>query len=168
MGVSANHVATVVTGYVCGFLTWGFVFLFDFISAKWKTLNVTRRAGRVRLIAVIVPMVVVTSYAVLQALSGGYKERMTAVIAVVLAIYHIARTLWGLLQLEQYVKWCGYTLQCIRATNPTHRDEEWKSNRDAAEADADDDNVDLGEALMVNEDIVDNEFSGHDISVYVI
>lgn len=45
-------------------------------------------------------MMVVIAYAVLQGMARDYKEMMTAVIAVILTLYYIARTAWGLAQLR--------------------------------------------------------------------
>lgn len=43
VGAVANHFGTVVASYICGFLPWTFLALFDFISPKWKTVLDTSR-----------------------------------------------------------------------------------------------------------------------------
>lgn len=112
-----------------------------------------------------VAMAVVVGYAVIQGLSGDYKEMMTALIAVVLAFYHIARTIWGLVQLEEYARWCKYTLQCIRGTRPKYWYELFESNSDDDAVNEKEEYTDLDTTLMVNSDILDNEFTGRDNSV---
>lgn len=84
---AANHIGTVITGYVCGFLPCGFFALFDIISAKWKSVRETRNV-----LFTLVPIVLVIAYGVIQGMSGDYKEMMTAVIALMLTLYHLART----------------------------------------------------------------------------
>lgn len=112
----------------------------------------------------VFPMFFVVAYAMLQALSGDYKEMMTAVIAVMLSLYHIARTAWGLAQLREYVRWCEYTLQCIKASSPKSG---WVQleNETTTDDEAEEEPVNLDTKLMVNSDIVDNEFIGRDVSI---
>ena len=146
----ANHWGTVLIAYSVGFLPWGFVVLFDFISAKWKTVRETRRAGWLHMATSAIPMTIVIAYAIIQGISQDFKEMMTAVIAVLLTVYHVARTVWGLAQLNAFRTWCAHALQCIRAFPGTKQDE-----------------VDLDNLLMVNNELVDNEFSGRDITVKI-
>lgn len=67
------------------------------------------------------------------------------------------------MQLGEYVKWCRYTLQCVRAKRPKF----WHTTSFDTDINDDDDNkdVDLDTMFMVNEAIVDNEFNGRDVSV---
>jgi len=45
-------------------------------------------------------------YAHLQQIAYDYKEMMAAVVVILMAFYHIIRTMWGLMQLDAYHIWC--------------------------------------------------------------
>ena len=47
---------TIVLAYFFGFLLWGFLVLFDFISGKWKTVRDTRRSGHYHLAGSVIPV----------------------------------------------------------------------------------------------------------------
>lgn len=110
-------------------------------------------------------------YAVVQARSGDYKEMMTAIITVMLKICHIARTVWGLVQLREYISWCRHTLASIFSASPkdpfelsTHpfqlngEDLDFQDSYSFFHLDSD---------LTMNSDIVDNEFTARYVSVSV-
>lgn len=89
---------------------------------------------------------------------------MTAIIAVMLTLYHIARTAWLLAQFREYVRWCEYTMKCIRASRPKFSIELFTN--DISDGNDDDKHsLDLERELMVNSDIVDNEFTGRYVSI---
>lgn len=60
------------------------------------------------------PLIIVIAYFYNQArFSGDYKEMMTAIAAVLVSIYHLARTVWGLVQLYWFRKWCARSMHCV-------------------------------------------------------
>lgn len=85
----------------------------------------------------------------MQAYSGDYKEMMTAVAAVILTMYHIARTLGGLFQLSVFRTWCAHALDCIATVSGKLT---WAQEE-------------LDSKLKVSNEIVDNEFTDRDVSV---
>lgn len=78
----------------------------DFISDKWRTIRHTRHLGKVHFIFTIIPLPCIVFYAHLQRLSGDFKEMMTSVVVILMAIYHILRTSMGLMQLNAYHARC--------------------------------------------------------------
>lgn len=61
-------------------------------------------------------MVVVIGYAILQAVSGDFKEFMIACSAIQITLYHFASTVWGMLQLKEYKTWCTEANTCVHAS----------------------------------------------------
>lgn len=150
--VVSNHQATIVAAYVCGFMPWGFLVLLDFISPKFKSVRQTRRAGRWHVVGSITPMIFVVSYAVIQGIAGDFQEMMTAISAILLTLYHMARSVWGMLQVNAYKEWCTHTLQCmLSAIGKSFDGDNYEPN--------------LDDDLMLNDEIADNEFTGRDVSV---
>ena len=78
----------------------------DFISEKWRTVLHTRHLGYLHLALTIIPLPYIMFYAHLQQIAYDYKEMMAAVVVILMAIYHIIRTIWGLMQLDAYHIWC--------------------------------------------------------------
>ena len=99
--------------YVCGFMPWAFLALFDFISPKWNSIRHDRRAGVLHPFGSIAPMSVVFSYPYVQGRSAEFKEMMTAVSALLLNLYHLAYSAWKLAQLRAYRAWCKHAFACI-------------------------------------------------------
>lgn len=46
-------------------------------------------------------------YAHLQQISQDYKKIMTAVVAIFMSLYHVMRSCWGLIQVDNFSKWCS-------------------------------------------------------------
>ena len=147
--VIADYWVTILTAYSLGFVPWAFLVLFDFISPKWKSIRRTRHFGYLHAITAIIPMMVVIVYAYFQGTSGDYKEMMTAVAAIVVTIYHLTRTVWGLVQLHAFRSWCTRAMKC--------------ANIVAGFPELDKDET--VELVKVNNEVIDNEFTGRDVSV---
>lgn len=113
----------------------------------------TRRYSYFHIFSSVLSLLFVIAYAVVQGMSGDYKEMMTAIIAMVFTFYHIARTVWGLVQLRAYMGWCEHTHESIRAALPIIREND------------NDLQFTFDSALMVNEDVVDNKFTDRDVQV---
>ena len=102
----SEHPAIIVAAYLVVIFPWGVIQNIDFISEKWRTVRHTRHLGYFHLALSIVPLPYIIFYAHLQRISSDFKEMMTAVVVILMAIYHTFRTIWGLLQLDAYKMWC--------------------------------------------------------------
>lgn len=121
----------------------GLLFLHNSKIKEWKSARKTRQFGYSQIVGALFPMLVVIGYSYVQGLAKDFKEMMTGIIALFIAIYHVVRTAWGLIKLCLYRSWCAQTLSCIRAISPRKSME-------------DDDEVILDELLKVNSELVDN------------
>lgn len=106
LAVFAEHPAIVILAYLIVIFPWGITQNVDFISDKWRTIRHTLHLGYLHLAFSIVPLPYIIFYAHLQRISGDYKEMMTAVVVILMSIYHMKRTVWGLMQLNEYHTWC--------------------------------------------------------------
>lgn len=104
----------------------------DFISEKWRTVRYTRHLGYVHLAFSIVPLPYIVFYAHLQQISSDYKEMMAAVVVILMALYHICRTIWGLLQLDAFYAWSMDLMKRMAALKMV-RAYEWGKKIDSAE-----------------------------------
>jgi len=107
----ANQWWVVVLAYTFVILPWGLLYNIDFISEKWRTVHRTRFLGWVHMTFAIAPMPFIIYYAHLQQSSEDYKEMMAAVIAILMSLYHVLRTAWGLIQLASFSQWCSVLVQ---------------------------------------------------------
>ncbi len=144
----ADDKRLVIAAYVCAFIPWGFLYASDFISANWRTVRKTRLLAALHLLISIPPMSVVLFYSVVQDANGDYKEMMAAVLALVFSLYHVARTVFGLVQVRAFMKWCIETKGCMH-------DIGLKSDVDKSS----------DVALLVNNTVVDNELNDTEIIV---
>jgi len=102
----AEDPAIVVVAYLIVIFPWGIMQNVDFISEKWRTITHTRHLGYLHLAFMLIPLPYIIFYAHLQRISSDYKEMMTAVVVILMCMYHVTRTVWGLIQLESYHVWC--------------------------------------------------------------
>lgn len=144
----ADDKRLVVAAYVCAFIPWGFLYASDFISPNWRTVRKTRLLAALHLLVSVPPMSVVIFYSVVQNMKGDYKEMMAAILALVFSLYHVARTIFGLIQVHSFMRWCIEARCCMT-------DIGMKNNVNQSS--------DL--ALMVNNTLVDNELSDTEIIV---
>lgn len=94
----------------------------------------------------------------LQREAGDYKEMMATLLAMMLCFFHAARTLWGLMQLKALKNWTVHTYEILRNGGfLNNEDEEGGDGADAASV--------IDREMLVNNTLIDNEFSGADISV---
>ncbi|CAN8066210.1 unnamed protein product [Agarophyton chilense] len=93
--------------YLAILIPWAFLYYHDFISERWTSIRKTFRNGIIHIVVVFVPMPLILYYIILQqALTEpDYKEMFAGIAALVLSIYHLVRTVWGLVQLYQFRKW---------------------------------------------------------------
>lgn len=111
-------------------------------------------------------MLYIVFYAHLQRIAKDYKEMMAAVIGILYCGYHIARTIWGLVQLYAFSSWCRYLLERMRLLRMISYNKF---------VDGFGDDVHDWDGLMkqmckffkVNNTIVDNEFGGTDLAVAI-
>lgn len=174
----------VVSAYLAAFLPWGVLSVIDFISPKWKPIGETRRSGLIHLFISIFPLGVVLFYVHVQQLAHDYKEMMAALVAALLCMFHIARTLWGLAQLQAYRTWCTRALVCIYRMGYANRvkDARFQSYEDwrhqimhlyQTATRSTNDNADLASFadtqvlayMLVNNSLIDNEFIGMELPV---
>lgn len=102
-----NALGVVATVYTAILIPLGFLYLHDFLSDRWRTIRHTFIDGLLHLIFASLPLSYIVYYAYLQAAltDPDYKELFAAVTAIVLSVYHILRTLWGLYQLYRFREW---------------------------------------------------------------
>lgn len=106
-----DGIAFVSAVYLIVLLPWGFLYFHDFISDRWRGIGQTFRDGIIHIVIVSVPMPVIIVYIVLQRRlpSPDNKEMYAAITALVLSLYHLLRTLWGLQQLLRFRRWVVQT-----------------------------------------------------------
>lgn len=122
--VFAEHPAVIITAYLVVIFPWGLVENVDFTTEKWRTVQHTRHLGYLHLTLSIVPVPYIMFYVHLQQISSDYKEMMAAVFVIHMAMYHISRTIWGLLQLDAYHMWCKDLMERMLILKMV-RAEEW-------------------------------------------
>lgn len=146
----ADNPLIIAGAYGCAIIPWGLLYAFDFITDRWRPIRKTRREGLVHLFIYIPPTAYVVFYAYLQGLgpAADYKEMMAAVLALVFCIFHVSRTVWGLLQLEVYQRWCDDALECMKILD---------SDLNVKDG--------LDNLIHINNKIVDNEVNGTDLGV---
>lgn len=149
----ADDKTLIIPVYIIGFSGPGFLYFFDFISAKWKSVESTRWWGFLHMFCTLIPIVVVSFYAYVQSLSGDYKEMMTAFVTIFIGIFHTARSAWGLAQLNAYCRWCESAFECVSSMQTAFETSGYESP------------VVHRKSLMVNNSLIDNDFSGMDINV---
>ena len=101
-----NPTVVIIIAYLIVIFPWGMIQNIDFITEKWRTITHTRNLGYMHLAFCLAPLPYIVFYTHLQRISGDFKEMMTAVVVILMAIYHIFRTVWGLLQVDAYYVWC--------------------------------------------------------------
>lgn len=89
------------------------IYPLDFMTSKMKHIRQTERDGYKHLLFSIVPLIYVMFYVYLQGSSGDYKEMMTGISAALLCLFHVSRTIWGLLQLRKFRNWNIRALQVL-------------------------------------------------------
>lgn len=133
-----NHIGVVSVAYLVVLLPWGFLYIHDFISDHWLPLKTTRRNGFLHVIVVILPMPYLVFYISSQIIldDPDWKEMYAAITALVLSIYHLARTVWGLRQLLRFRVWAIRTAvtfaradYVIRSPSPENVSAEEESSR---------------------------------------
>ncbi|CDF35958.1 unnamed protein product [Chondrus crispus] len=110
----AENTIIVLLAYTAAFLPWTALTTFDFISAKWRRVRDVRIAGYVNLVLALVPAFYILFYMVVQS-NVDQKEMFTALVAMLFALLHVVRTLWGLWQLQLFVKWAVKSITSLRA-----------------------------------------------------
>lgn len=89
----SEHPAVIITAYLIVIFPWRIKQKVDFISEKWRTIMHTRHLAYIHLTLSVIPLPYIIFYAHLQQISSDYKEMMAAVVVILMAIYHIGRTI---------------------------------------------------------------------------
>lgn len=108
MATELGNTRGVVTGvYLAVLLPWAFLYYHDFISERWCTIRRTFSNGIIHIIVITIPMPFIIYYIILQQelADPDFKEMYAAITALVLSVYHLARTIWGLIQLHHFRRW---------------------------------------------------------------
>lgn len=109
----AENRAVVVAAYLAAFFPWALMYAHDFISSRWRTVGETRRTGYWHLITACFSLGYVVFYAHIQNVAKEYTEMSVAIVAIMLTLVHMARTVWGHLQLQAFRAWCLRAYTCI-------------------------------------------------------
>ncbi|PXF41870.1 hypothetical protein BWQ96_08405 [Gracilariopsis chorda] len=106
LGESIGFVSGV---YLVVLIPWTILYTVDFISAKWESIGSTMVNGWIHLVIITIPISSIIAYVVLQTQlpQPDYKEMYTAITALILSAYHLARTVWGLRQLHYFREWAA-------------------------------------------------------------
>eukprot|EP00178_Gracilaria_changii_P001540 TRINITY_DN1209_c1_g3_i1.p1 TRINITY_DN1209_c1_g3~~TRINITY_DN1209_c1_g3_i1.p1 ORF type:complete len:1329 (+),score=173.26 TRINITY_DN1209_c1_g3_i1:1164-5150(+) len=110
----------IVSGvYLAILIPWAFLYYHDFISERWTSIRKTFRNGVIHIVVVTVPMPLIIYYIILQQRleEPDYKEMFAGIAALVLSIYHLVRTVWGLVQLYQFRQWAIRTAVSLESAS---------------------------------------------------
>lgn len=106
LAVLAENPTVVVFAYSIVIFPWGIIHNVDCITEKWRTIAHNRHLGYLHLAFSLIPLPYIIFYTHLQRISGDFKEMMAAVVVILMSIYHVMRTVSGLMQLDAYHVWC--------------------------------------------------------------
>lgn len=95
----------VVAAYTGALLPWAILQASDYINERWKKVRRTFMVGLFHIVLSCVSLGFILFYVHVQRLSGDFKEMAAAIYAVMFCLFHVVRTLWGLLQLWEWKKW---------------------------------------------------------------
>ncbi len=101
---------SILLAYFVPFITWFTITTNDFIAYDQKTIGESRRLGRTHLLLILLPTIYMTYVAYCQMLLLDYKTMSLALFVVVFGILHIARTYYGLWQLQVFKQWLVISL----------------------------------------------------------
>ncbi len=127
----------IILCYCFSFVPWVILFALDFISPDWRTIRGTRISGMTHLFFSTISLGVAVLYLIVQSAVGDYKEVMASCVAATAALYHIFRSIWGLVQLRAYSVWCAKAFFCLVKLksvdkvhwNPQRWRKDWMSER---------------------------------------
>ncbi|CAN8077113.1 unnamed protein product [Agarophyton chilense] len=143
----AENPFIIIAAYIAAFLPWTAFSAKDFISSKWKTVRTTRREGYINLIFSIVPAGYILFYCVIQVKGNEFSEMAAAMVAMLFALLHASRTIWGLWQLNYFRYWCKTSIEALDAMGIEYRLYK-KQYTDAAQ---------IADRMLVNDSIIDNQ-----------
>ncbi len=103
----------IFTVYVIAFIPLAFIHALDFITDKWKPIRATRRNGLIQFCISLPCLAYMAFYIYLQMKDKDYKEAAAAMTVAVLNIYHVLRTVWGLIQLHEFKNWNIHALESL-------------------------------------------------------
>lgn len=110
-----NRPVLVIPTYLVVFLPWAIIQTIDFISSEWKTVQQTRRQGRIHMFILILPVIILAVYIYFQNKANDYKEMSTAILAIIISMTQLMRTWWGLWQLEEFKKWAAQAIRIMES-----------------------------------------------------
>ncbi len=95
----------------------------DYISEKWRTVRHTRKLARIHAVLTVLPMLYVATYAEAQRRDSDYKEMAAALVAISFNLFHLLRTVSGMMQLDAFERWCKDAMECMRGIKGLEREE---------------------------------------------
>lgn len=115
IGDLADNIFFVLFVYLLVIGVWSAACNHDFISAKWKSVQNTRRRGLTHFFVITLPMAYILAYIFIQSRSGDFKEVGAAAVALCFAWLHLSRTFWGLWQLYEFKRWATEAIRTIES-----------------------------------------------------
>lgn len=146
----ADNFYIILSAYIAAFFPWTVLLTLDFISPTWRRVRDVRIAGYVNLIFAAIPALYIMFYIVLQA---GFddKEMFAAIVALVLVLLHLARTLWGLWQLQIFATWASQSICALRALGIEYKlNSELNEKKDAKSPN------EIADELFISDELIDN------------
>ena len=103
-----DSVQLITIVYLCVLIPWTILFFHDYLSEKWVTIKHARNQAIVHILVAALPTPALLWYIVEQKRlpdAPDFKEMFAAVSALFLSVFHLWRTIWGLVQLLSFRRW---------------------------------------------------------------
>lgn len=159
----------IFVAYFSALLPLAVVYTLDFITEKWKSISATRREGRWHLFASVFCLPYLLYFIHLQRCIGNYTEVGAAITAIFLSCFQMARTVWGLVQLEAFKCWNVHALYTMTRIGYPVRSGAYVVAVDNRRPRFSLDDIELNLAvemnMVVNSTLIDNAFFGTEIPI---
>lgn len=156
----SNYFYVIVSAYIAAFLPWSTFNTQDSISDNWKTICSTRTACYINLQFSFIPAMYILFYAATQFKGEDPREGCTAIIALLFALLHGARSAWGLWQLHVFRTWCAKSIDALGAMGVPFRfsNEERRERVQRREMTQ----WEMADQMLANNTMVDNQITHGD------
>lgn len=149
----------VFCAYFFALLPLAIVYVLDFITEKWKTIRATRREGYWHFFITLVCLPFLLYFIHLQRCIGNYTEMGATITAVLLSVFHMARTVWGLIQLQAFKRWNVDALYALtRIGYPAPANGRTRLSREECSRT-------IENLMVVNSTLIDNAFFGTELPI---
>lgn len=150
--------------YIFALLPLAIVYALDFITEKWKTVKTTRREGYLDLFISVACLSFLLYFIQQQKCIENDTEMGAAISAVLLSAFHMARTAWGLIQLEDFKLWnvdALYALTRIGYPGSVNGSKDMLGTRLSRENCS----GTIESLMVINNTLIDNTFFGTEVPI---